>query len=88
MSWVPAAILFQKKVVGENWRNVMKKIVVLAVALVAVASAAFAGGMAEPIMEMSPVVIEEAAAGSSGMGMLIPLILIALIAMALMPSPS
>jgi nitrate reductase NapE component len=77
-----------KKVVGENWRNVMKKIVVVAVALVAVASAAFAGGMAEPIMEMSPVVIEEAAAGSSGMGMLIPLILIALIAMALMPSPS
>lgn len=75
-----------KKVVGENWRNVMKKIVVVAVALVAVASAAFAGGMAEPIMEMSPVVIEEAAAGSSGMGMLIPLILIALIAMALMPS--
>jgi nitrate reductase NapE component len=77
-----------KKVVGENWRNVMKKIVVVAVALVAVASAAFAGGMAEPIMEMSPVVIEEAAAGSSGMGMLIPLILIALIAMALMPSAS
>lgn len=77
-----------KKVVGENWRNVMKKIVVVAVALVAVASAAFAGGMAEPIMEMSPVVIEEAAAGSSGMGMLIPLILIALIAMALMPSPT
>jgi len=75
-----------KKVVGENWRNVMKKIVVVAVALVAVASAAFAGGMAEPIMEMSPVVIEEAAAGSAGMGMLIPLILIALIAMALMPS--
>ena len=75
-----------KKVVGENWRNLMKKIVVVAVALVAVASAAFAGGMAEPIMEMSPVVIEEAAAGSSGAGMLIPLILIALIAMALMPS--
>lgn len=83
---MPAAILFQKKVVGENWRNVMKKIVVVAVALVAVASAAFAGGMAEPIMEMSPVVIEEAAAGSLGMGMLIPLILIALIAMAMMPS--
>lgn|GEM_PF-421992 len=73
-----------KKVVGENWRNLMKKIVVVAVALVAVASAAFAGGMAEPIMEMSPVVIEEAAAGSSGMGMLIPLILIALIAFAMM----
>ena len=73
-----------KKVVGENWRNLMKKIVVVAVALVAVASAAFAGGLADPIMEMSPVVIEEAAAGSSGMGMLIPLILIALIAMAMM----
>ena len=73
-----------KKVVGENWRNLMKKIVVVAVALVAVASAAFAGGMAEPIMEMSPVVIEEAAAGSSGMGILIPLILIALIAFAMM----
>ena len=73
-----------KKVVGENWRNLMKKIVVVAVALVAVASAAFAGGMAAPVMEMSPVVIEEAAAGSSGMGMLIPLILIALIAMAMM----
>lgn len=75
-----------KKVVGENWRNLMKKIVVVAVALVAVASAAFAGGMAEPIMEMSPVVIEEAAAGSSGAGMLIPLILILLIAMAMMPA--
>jgi hypothetical protein len=62
----------------------MKKIVVVAVALVAVASAAFAGGMAEPIMEMSPVVIEEAAAGSMGAGMLIPLILILLIAMAMM----
>ena len=62
----------------------MKKIVVVAVALVAVASAVFAGGMAEPIMEMSPVVIEEAAAGSSGAGMLIPLILILLIAMAMM----
>ena len=61
----------------------MKKIVVVAVALVAVASAAFAGGMAEPIMEMSPVVIEEAA-GSAGAGMLIPLILILLIAMAMM----
>ena len=61
----------------------MKKIVVVAVALVAVASAVFAGGMAEPIMEMSPVVIEEAAAGSAS-GMLIPLILIALIAMAMM----
>ena len=73
-----------KKVVGENWRNLMKKIVVVAVALVAVASAAFAGGMAAPVMEMSPVVIEEAAAGSSGMGMLIPLILIALIAIAMM----
>lgn len=60
----------------------MKKIVVVAVALVAVASAAFAGGMAEPIMEMSPVVIEETAA--SGAGMLIPLILILLIAMAMM----
>jgi opacity protein-like surface antigen len=64
----------------------MKKIVVVAVALVAVASAAFAGGMAAPVMEMSPVVIEEAAAGSSGMGMLIPLILIALIAFAMMPA--
>ena len=62
----------------------MKKIVVVAVALVAVASAVFAGGMAEPIMEMSPVVIEEAAAGSMGAGMLIPLILILLIAMAMM----
>ena len=81
---MPAAILFEKKVVGENWRNLMKKIVVVAVALVAVASAAFAGGMADPIMEMSPVVIEEAAAGSSGAGMLIPLILILLIAMAMM----
>ncbi len=64
----------------------MKKIVVVAVAIVAVASAAFAGGMAEPIMEMSPVVIEEAATGSSGAGMLIPLILILLIAMAMMPA--
>ena len=58
----------------------MKKIV-LAAAFTAAASTAFAGGMA-PVVEMEPVVIMEETKGSSGSGLIVPLILIALIAAA------
>jgi len=47
-------------------------------------TAAFAGGLAEPIVEMAPkIIVEETAGGSSSAGLIIPLILIALIAAAL-----
>ena len=56
----------------------MKKLV-LAAALSAAASTAFAGSIAEPIIE-APVIVEEASGSSSGI--LIPLILRALVAAA------
>lgn len=60
----------------------MKKTVAIAAALTFGASAAFAGGMAEPI-EMAPVeIIEDTAGSSSSAGLIVPLILIALIAAA------
>jgi len=61
----------------------MKKIA-LAAAFGLAASTAFAGNMSEPVMEMAPVVVmEETAASSSGAGLIIPLILVALVAAAL-----
>ena len=52
-------------------------------------TAALAGGMAEPVMEMAPVVVVEDAQGSStSAGLIIPLILIALIAAAASSSSS
>ena len=52
-------------------------------AALAMGTAASAGGMAEPVMEMAPVVVVEDAQGSSSSaGLIIPLILIALIAAA------
>ena len=59
----------------------MKKFA-LAAAFAGAASTAFAGNVAEPIMEMAPVVVMEETAGSSA-GLIIPLILVALIAAAL-----
>ncbi|MFD2738378.1 hypothetical protein ACFSUD_02235 [Sulfitobacter aestuarii] len=56
----------------------MKKLV-LAAALSGAASTAFAGSLAEPIIE-APVIVEEAAGSSSGV--LIPLLLLALVAAA------
>jgi len=58
----------------------MKKLA-LAALFIGVASAAVAGGMAAPIMEVEPIVLE--ATSSSDAGMIIPLILIALIAAAM-----
>mgnify|MGYP000889022335 CR=1 FL=1 len=58
-----------------------KSIILGAVAAVA-ATAAFAGGMAVPIMTETDMA-EEAATSSSSAGLIIPLILIALIAAAL-----
>jgi hypothetical protein len=55
----------------------------LAVAFAGAASTAFAGNIAEPIMEMAPVVVMEETAGSSSAGLIIPLILIVLIAAAM-----
>ncbi len=61
----------------------MKKIAISAAALVIGASAALAGGLDAPIMEMQPVeIIEDTGGGSSGAGLIIPLILLALIAAA------
>ena len=57
----------------------MKKLV-LAAALTLAATSAFAGGMAEPVMEV-PVMVEESN-GSSGGGLLVPLLLLALVAAA------
>jgi len=56
----------------------MKKLV-LAAALSATASTAFAGSLAEPIVE-APVIVEETTGSSSGI--LVPLILLALVAAA------
>ena len=58
----------------------MKKLV-LAAALTAAASTAFAGNMAEPVME-APVVVEETNASSSAAGVWIPLVVLAIIAAA------
>ena len=57
----------------------MRKIMSLAAAFSSLGSVAFAGGMALPVVEMAPEVIEEAASSSAG-GLIIPLILLALIA--------
>ncbi|WP_420858758.1 hypothetical protein [Marivivens marinus] len=66
----------------------MKKILASAAALLGTAGAALAGGMAEPVMEMAPVIVEEQAGSSSSAGLIIPLILIALIAAAMSSSTS
>lgn len=60
----------------------MKKFA-LAAAFAGAASTAFAGNMAEPVMEMPvEVVMGETAGSSSSAGLIIPLILVALIAVA------
>ena len=56
----------------------MKKLV-LAAALTAAASTAYAGSLADPVIE-APVIVEEATGSSSGI--LIPLLLLALVAAA------
>ncbi|MCA3448894.1 MAG: hypothetical protein LW715_00020 [Rhodobacter sp.] len=55
----------------------MKKLV-LAAALTGAASTAFAGGMAEPVPEMSVAVVEEQTS-SSAAGIIVPLLLLVLI---------
>lgn len=62
----------------------MKTVTASVAALLIGASAAFAGGMAEPI-EMAPVEIVEDTGGTSA-GLVVPLILIALIAAAVASS--
>ncbi|MCV2863222.1 hypothetical protein [Defluviimonas sp. WL0075] len=56
----------------------MKKLA-LAAALSIAATSAFAGGMAEPVMEPAPVVEE---ASSSAGGIIVPLLLLVLVAAA------
>ena len=56
----------------------MKKLV-LAAALTAAASTAFAGNLSEPVVE-APVIVEEATGTSSGL--ILPLILLVLVAAA------
>lgn len=58
----------------------MKKLA-LAVAFTAVASTAYAGGLAEPVME--PMVMVEEASGSTAGGIIVPILLIAVLAAAL-----
>ena len=58
----------------------MKKII-LAAALIVMASTSFAGNMTEPVME-APIIIEETAQANSSSGILLQLILIALVAAA------
>ncbi|KIN74398.1 hypothetical protein [Sulfitobacter guttiformis] len=57
----------------------MKKLV-LAAAMSVAASSAFAGSLADPIIE-APVIVEEAS--SSSAGILVPLLLVVLVAAAL-----
>ena len=54
------------------------KQLVLAAAISAAATSAFAGGMAEPVMEV-PVMVEESQGSSAG-GYLVPLLLLVLVA--------
>jgi hypothetical protein len=56
----------------------MKKLV-LAAALTASATAAFAGGKSEPVIE-APVIVEEVTGSSSGI--VVPLVLLAILAVA------
>lgn len=60
----------------------MKKLV-LAAALSVAASTAFAGNMSAPVME-APIIVEEAAKGSSSSGILVPLLILAVVAAAVM----
>lgn len=57
----------------------MKKIVLAAAITAIAATASYAGGMAEPVME-APVIVEEAASSSGGL--LVPLLLLVLVAAA------
>ncbi len=68
----------------NTWRLKMKKIALAAV-FASAATTSFAGGLSQPEITMPPVeVIEPTAAGSSsGAGLIVPLILIALVAAAL-----
>lgn len=65
------------RAVGFCLEDNMKKLV-LATALTAAASTAFAGNMAEPVIE-APVIVEEASSSSAG-GVLVPLLILAVIA--------
>ena len=59
----------------------MKKLALAAVIAVT-ATAAVAGSMEAPVMEMAPVVVEEGSSASSAGNMVVPLILLALVALA------
>ncbi len=54
------------------------KSIALAAALSIAATAAFAGGMNQPVME--PVVVEQQASSSSGGGIILPLIVLLVLA--------
>ena len=58
----------------------MKKIALAAAITAVAATAAFAGGLDAPMMEAAPMV--EEAAGSSAGGFVVPLLLLALVALA------
>ena len=60
--------------------NTMKNIALVA-ALSVSASTAFAGNMEAPMME-APIIVEEAVAGSSSSGIVVPLLILAVVAAA------
>lgn len=68
----------KNSITRENLEVTMKKLA-LAAALSVVASTAFAGGLAEPVME--PAVVEAATSSSAG-GIVVPLLLLLVIAAA------
>ncbi len=65
----------------------MTKTLTLVAALTLGASTAFAGSMAEPVMEMEPVtIIEDTGNAGTSQGLIVPLIIVALIAAAVSAS--
>src|SRR6056297_1613079 len=77
-SWVPAV---ENRRQANIWRINMKKLV-LAAALTGAASFASAGTYEEPVIE-EPVIVEETEASSSAVGVVIPLVLLAIVAAAI-----
>lgn len=64
---------------NANFGGYTMKKLVLAAALTAAASTAYAGSLADPVIE-APVIVEEASSSSTGVW--IPLLLLALVAVA------
>ena len=75
----PSSGILNPNLIGRHLLEVNMKKLALAAALAAAASTASAGSMEEPVVE--PVIIEEDTGGSDG-GWIIPVLLLALVAVA------